>query len=1092
MDAIHPPTAPSEPLDTHAIPPPPVSFPLADTMNTTGGGTAPASSTVYRELGRYQVTGEIGRGGMGVVLRARDPDLNRELALKVLHGNQGNADLERRFLEEAQIAGQLQHPGIVPVHELGRDAAGRPFFAMKLVKGCTLEALLRARSSPADDLPRFLTIFEQVCQTVAFAHSRGVIHRDLKPANIMVGAFGEVQVMDWGLAKVLCRDGAATAPTPATGTVIRTARSSGDGNESQAGAVMGTPAYMAPEQALGLTEAVDERSDVFGLGAVLCEILTGQPPFVAAGSAWALLKAAQCDLADARSRLNACKADPELIVLTGDCLDVNPDKRPRDASVVAGRMVAYREQVQERLRATEMKHAAAQARAQAERHARRLAMGLAAAVLLAILGGGAFYVRQERERSARQAEDDRRAAESAHKAAELRAVVTTDLAVAEEARRQEAWAEARAALDRVEVRLSGADAEDLKRRLGQGRDDLELVEAIDAIRLNKGKLINGKCDVSDAAPAYAGLLARFGIDVLGTPPDVVADKVRGSAVRSPLLDALDDWAFSLPDGAQRQRILAVARRADDNAWRNRLRDPAVYNNRLQLEHLADEADTPTLSPILLSLLAEELRQQGGDGVGLLAKAQRRHPQDYWINFALANTFFTDTPRRLEESVSFFRIALALRPATSTVTAANLSVALHKLGRSEEAVAVSREAIRRRPDHAGLRDGLGLILLDLRKPDKAAEEFRTAIRLAPTLAAAHSHLGLALRGCRQFPEAEAACREAVRLAPDDVNVYEDLGTVLHAAQKLREAEAADRQTIALRPKYHYGYAMLSAVLLDLGRLDEAREEARRSTELKPTCPVARNRLANALAALGRDTEAADTYRTSLRLQEDRAETYVALGLVLRRQGRFRESLDLLRRGHELGSPRSDWNDPTGTRLREAEHLIEVADRLPDLLKRADELSAAEQLEVAIVCLCTRRTAAAARRFTAAFAADPLLANDPSTSNRADAARAAALAGCRHGTDADGLSDEERTRLRGLAVNWLRSDLASWNERLRTEGSAARPAMRAALRRWQTEEAFACVRDPEGLTALAESDRAPWLALWREVEETRKGLAEADRR
>src|SRR5262249_12518019 len=159
------------------------------------------------------------------VLRGRDTGLGREVAVKVLlEAHQGRAELVRRFVEEAQIGGQLQHPGVVPVYELGQFPDRRPYFTMKLVKGRTLAALLRARTDPAEDRPRFLSIFLQVCQTVAYAHSKGVVHRDLKPANVMVGAFGEVQVMDWGLAKVLA-DGVRTRPEKPPDSVVRTVRS---------------------------------------------------------------------------------------------------------------------------------------------------------------------------------------------------------------------------------------------------------------------------------------------------------------------------------------------------------------------------------------------------------------------------------------------------------------------------------------------------------------------------------------------------------------------------------------------------------------------------------------------------------------------------------------------------------------------------------------------------------------------------------------------------------------------------------------------------------------------------------------------------
>ncbi len=332
--------------------------------------------------GRYQVLGEIARGGMGAVFKARDADLGRDLALKVLlDRHRGDQDVIRRFVEEAQIGGQLQHPGIVPVHELGTLDDLRPFFAMTLVKGRTLAALLAERPGPAADLPRFLQIFEAVCQTVAYAHARRVIHRDLKPANVMVGNFGEVQVMDWGLAKVLAEGGVADEAKAMriVETPISTVRSgpAGSGSESQAGSVLGTPAYMAPEQARGDVEQIDERADVFGLGAILCEILTGRPPYVGSTREEIRDKAARGDLTDAVGRLDASGADIDLVVMAKVCLAAEVKRRPRNAGAVVERVTSYLTGVQERLRSAELARVEAQARAEEEGKRRAMADDLA-------------------------------------------------------------------------------------------------------------------------------------------------------------------------------------------------------------------------------------------------------------------------------------------------------------------------------------------------------------------------------------------------------------------------------------------------------------------------------------------------------------------------------------------------------------------------------------------------------------------------------------------------------------------------------------------------------------------------------------------
>ena len=334
---------------------------------TEPGGDAPPG---------YVLLGELGRGGMGAVLRGYDPDLGRDVAVKrILDAHAGRPDLVRRFVEEARVAGRLQHPGVVPVYGLGRLADGRPYFTMRVVEGRTLAELLAARADPADDRPRLLKLFEQVCQAVAYAHSRGVVHRDLKPANVMAGAFGEVQVMDWGLAKVLGRP-----DEPTLGGVGPNPDGPPDDSRTQAGAVLGTPAYMPPEQARGETDRVDERADVFSLGAILCEILTGRPPHAGGGAAAVHQKAARGDVSDALARLDRCGADADLTRLAARCLASDPADRPRDAGVLAADLADYLDSVERRLRAAELEGAEARARAEQER-VRREAAVAAQAVL---------------------------------------------------------------------------------------------------------------------------------------------------------------------------------------------------------------------------------------------------------------------------------------------------------------------------------------------------------------------------------------------------------------------------------------------------------------------------------------------------------------------------------------------------------------------------------------------------------------------------------------------------------------------------------------------------------------------------------------
>jgi tRNA A-37 threonylcarbamoyl transferase component Bud32 len=463
----------------------------------------------------YEVLGRLGHGGMGVVWSGRDCRLRRDVAVKVMKAElAGQPQLGHRFIEEAQVASQLAHPAIPPIHELGELPDGRLYFVMKLVQGRTLADLLAARSSPADDLPRLLGAFEQVCQALAYAHNKGVIHRDLKPANVMVGAFGEVQVMDWGLAKVLTARAPAAAAAGPAGTAVETVRTADADDATQAGSVLGTYAYMAPEQARGQVRRLDRRCDVFGLGAILCQVLTGQPPYGGTAEEVRAL-AREGQLAPAWERLAACGADAELVGLTKQCLSARPEERPADAGAVAGAVTAHLAGVQERLRRAELARAAAVARAAEERKRRRVQLAFAAAVLLftAVGGSAAWWLQQER--AAR-----RQAAERA---------VESDLDEAARLREQARWREAQAWLVRARQGLGGAGPDHLRRRLEVAEADLKLVSRLDTIRQRSVTLVAGKYDEATAARDYAQAFRHAGLGEVGDDEETVAARVRASS-----------------------------------------------------------------------------------------------------------------------------------------------------------------------------------------------------------------------------------------------------------------------------------------------------------------------------------------------------------------------------------------------------------------------------------------------------------------------------------------------------------------------------------------------------------------------------------
>jgi serine/threonine-protein kinase len=1002
-----------------------------------GGGSwlnavAPPSLPLPKQAGACRIVGEVGRGGMGVILKGHDETLGRDLAVKVLRDEyRDRPEVVNRFLEEAQVSGQLQHPGVVPIHELGRFADGRPYFTMKLVQGRTLVELLAERTDPVQDRPRFLKIFEQVCQTIAYAHSKGVIHRDLKPANVMVGAFGEVQVMDWGLAKVLDRASRRHQPTEAEGSAIQTVRSGHPELESRAGAVVGTPAYMAPEQARGEVGRLDERCDVFGLGAILCEILTGQPPYVGHKVVEVLNQAERGDLAGALARLDGCGADAELLALARACLAAAPEDRPWNAGAVAEGVTAYLAGVQERLRQAEVERAAAQARveeaqgkAAAERRARRLTAGLAAAglVVVVLVGGGWLWLKGQREARA-----------AAFRVGRDQATRLLE---------QGMWGPARVAVKA----LPEPDDEANRRWVREFLADLDILERLTEIRAGKSELF---FDFAEVDAAYAKAFRDYGTDIegLSTEEAVARIHARPREVVNELVAALMDWTNERgkwkPDSIESVR--AVARAADQDPWRNHVRGLVLGKDFAALRKIAEDPAVLDQPPQNLDMLANTLATEDVEaGVALLRRAQRRYPGDVWINFHLAMILERIMrPPRVEEAIGYYRAAVAVRPLGM---GNQLAKAFATKGDLDEALILYRELARSQQANARVFNNLGVVLRLKGQLPESLAALDEAVRLRPDYAEGHTSRGITLTELRRYDEALAALDEALRLKPNHARAHYNRGINLAKRSRIEEALAAFDAAVRSQPDFAEAHLNRGAVLYLLDRLEEA------------------------VASLAK----------AVQLQPDHALGNCYLGLVLQSQGHFADALKALRRGHQLGAKAKTWAHPSERWVRTCELLIALDERLPAVLKGEDRPSGEEeQLGFARVCLVKKLYGTSARLFEEVSTMSSKWADDPKTGNRCDAACAAAQAGCGPGKDEPPLDEPARARWRKQALDWLRADLARWTQ-VADSTPQNHAAVQKELQRWQYTPRLAGLRDETDLAKLPEGEREAWRKFWAEVE------------
>lgn len=869
----------------------------------------------------YTVSREVARGGMGVVYAARDPVFEREVAVKVMHPGH-DAD---QFVIEAKVTARLPHPGVPPVYALGTLADGRPFLAMKLIEGRTLARIApSAGNQPHVQSAELLSVFERICETVGFAHARGIVHRDLKPSNVMVGLFGEVQVMDWGLAKELrTSDGGWRIDEEKT--AVDPMSSNPQSHETVAGEVKGTPAFMAPEQARG--EAIDARTDVFALGGILCSLLTGKSPFTGATTRDTIQKAARAELGECFAALDACGADAELIAVARRCLAAHPGDRYATGAEVAAGVSAYRAGVEQRLRRAEAE------KVRADEQKKRVQLTLAVVLLLFVCGAALFAWYSDRQAGERKLADERaerarveaegqtaaarlageRDAEARSKRDQARQAIASNLALASDLRNQLKFKQAEAALAQA-AELAGS-APERRPDVARAQTDLTFAAQLDDIRYRKwGWADEGggrvRLNTLIAAPEYRRAFAGRGLDLTALAPADAARRITASAIRSALVAAVDDWALYEPDEAIRSRLLEVARTADPHPWTDRLRDPVARSHRATLAQLAADADPTTATPATLGVLAELMWRANLDPVPFLATARAKYPTDFELAFALGRWYAS---RGDGQQIGPYEAARALRPDNPTVWK-NLGVALGQRGDLNGAIAAHREAVRLAPTDATAHNNLAIVLRQLGDADGAIAACREAIRLDPEFAPTYDTLGISLQRKRDLDGAIEALREAIRRDPQYARAHNNLGTALNEKGDRDGALAALREAVRLDPYYATAYSNLGSVLQAKGDLDGALVALREAVRFNPSSLPAYSNLGSVLQEKGLLDEAASAYREAVRLNPKYADAQFKLGEVYFQQKKYPDAVTCARAAAALDARDASAHALLGQALR----------------------------------------------------------------------------------------------------------------------------------------------------------------------------------